>query len=83
MAALDLKSKHNMIANLKKTPLNIPYHGIIDFLSGSSISYALIADPELIRPWLEEFWQTATEAMDINDNPVIHATVEGYDLSII
>ena len=52
MANRPTVNKHNMIANLDKTQLNVDFHGIIDFLTGSSISYALLVNPDIIGPWI-------------------------------
>ena len=48
-------SKHNMVANLDKTGANIDFHSIIDFLTGSTINYSLLVDPDVIGPWIQEF----------------------------
>ena len=45
-----------MIANLEKTQKNVDFHGIIDFLTGSSINYSLLVNPKIIGPWIQEFW---------------------------
>ncbi|GJU49082.1 hypothetical protein Tco_1218637 [Tanacetum coccineum] len=44
----------------------------IDFLTGSSINYSLLVDPDLIGPWLQQFWATASLKV-INDVPHIRA----------
>ncbi|GJT98907.1 uncharacterized mitochondrial protein-like protein [Tanacetum coccineum] len=41
MAVLESCPKHNMVAYLKKTDGNVEFHEIIDFLTRSSIHYAL------------------------------------------
>ncbi|GJW91125.1 hypothetical protein Tco_0168678 [Tanacetum coccineum] len=41
MAALESCPKHNMIAYLEKTNGNVEFHEIIDFITQSSIHYAL------------------------------------------
>ena len=64
MANRPTVNKHNMIANLDKTQLNVDFHGIIDFLTGSSINYALQVNPDITRPWLQEFWATATSGLE-------------------
>ena len=51
MAVRPTISKHNMIANLDKTNENVDFHAIIDFLTGSTINYALLVDPDVIGPW--------------------------------
>ena len=64
MANRSTVNKHNMIANLDKTQLNVDFHGVIDFLTGSSINYALLVNPDIIGPWLQEFWATATSGLE-------------------
>ncbi|GKD05558.1 hypothetical protein Tco_1180532, partial [Tanacetum coccineum] len=41
MAALESCPKHNMITYLEKTDGNTEFHEVIDFLTRSSIFYAL------------------------------------------
>jgi hypothetical protein len=74
-------SKHNMIANLEKTQKNVDFHGIIDFLTGSSISYSILVNPEIIGPWIQEFWATARTDLEEGED-VIHATVVGRHIRI-
>ena len=73
MAIRPTISKHNMIANLDKTNENVDFHAIIDFLTGSTISYSLLVDPDVIGPWVQQFWETAREV----DDSVIQARVVG------
>jgi hypothetical protein len=75
-------TKHNMIANLEKTQKNLDFHGIIDFLTGSSIHYSLLVNLEVIGPWIQEFWATARAALEDGED-VIHATVLGRAIRII
>ena len=81
MANRDLCRKHNMIANLEKTPSNFQFHDIIDFLTGSTINYSLLVNPEIIGPWIQEFWNNA-EKEDEEDENVITATVAGRPIQI-
>jgi hypothetical protein len=76
MATRPTCSKHNMIANLDKTALNVDFHAIIDFLTGSSINYALLVSPDIIGPWIQEFWATAKSSIqdDEDDDSFIQAT---------
>ncbi|GKB78014.1 hypothetical protein Tco_0944909 [Tanacetum coccineum] len=48
-----------MIACVEKTAQNADFYQIIDFLTGCSINYSLLVDPDLIGPWLQQFWATA------------------------
>lgn len=74
-------TKHNMIANLEKTQKNVDFHGIIDFLTGSSISYSLLVNPKIIGPWIQEFWATARSDLEEGED-VIHAIVVGRPIRI-
>ena len=81
MANRTTVSKHNMVANLDKMQLNLDFHAIIDFLTGSSINYALLVNPNIIRPWIQEFWATATSNMQA-DESFIQAMVVGRQIRI-
>ncbi|GJV86815.1 hypothetical protein Tco_1530753 [Tanacetum coccineum] len=71
----------NMIACVEKTAQNADFYQIIDFLTGCSINYSLLVDPDLIGPWLQQFWATATLKV-INDVPHIRAKVAGKKILI-
>ena len=81
MANRDVCRKHNMIANLQKTPSNAQFQSIIDFLIGSSINYSLLVNPDVIGPWIQEFWRTARRIIHDDEN-VITATVAGRSIRI-
>ncbi|GKG05513.1 hypothetical protein Tco_0325599, partial [Tanacetum coccineum] len=49
-----------MIACVEKTAQNADFYQIIDFLTGCSINYSLLVDPDLIGLWLQQFWATAS-----------------------
>ncbi|GKA90184.1 hypothetical protein Tco_0812054 [Tanacetum coccineum] len=70
-----------MIACVAKTAQNADFYQIIDFLSGCSINYSLLVDPDLIGPWLQQFWATASLRV-INDVPHIRAMVAGKKILI-
>ncbi|GJV37405.1 hypothetical protein Tco_1409882 [Tanacetum coccineum] len=70
-----------MIACVAKTAQNADFYQIIDFLTGCSINYSLLVDPDLIGPWLQQFWATATLKV-INDIPHIRAKVAGKKILI-
>ncbi|GJS94886.1 hypothetical protein Tco_0801854 [Tanacetum coccineum] len=74
-------NKHNMIACVEKTAQNADFYQIIDFLTGCSINYSLLVDPDLIGPWLQQFWATASLQV-INDVPHIRAKVAGKKILI-
>ncbi|GJZ22175.1 hypothetical protein Tco_0559214 [Tanacetum coccineum] len=65
-----------MIACVEKTEHNADFHQIIDYLAGCSINYSLLVDPDLIGPWLQQFWATASLRV-INEVPHIRAMVAG------
>ncbi|GKA36829.1 hypothetical protein Tco_0723394 [Tanacetum coccineum] len=48
MANIRTCNKHNMIACVEKTAQNADFYQIIDFLTGCSINYSLLVDPDLI-----------------------------------
>ncbi|GKF77482.1 hypothetical protein Tco_0229952, partial [Tanacetum coccineum] len=70
-----------MIACVEKTDHNADFHQIIDYLAGCSINYSLLVDPDLIGPWLQQFWATASLRV-INEVPHIRATVAGKKVLI-
>ncbi|GJR11414.1 hypothetical protein Tco_0794066 [Tanacetum coccineum] len=70
-----------MIACVEKTAHNADFYQIIDFLTGCSINYSLLVDPDLIGPWLQQFWATASLKV-INDVPHIRAKVAGKKILI-
>ncbi|GJY97866.1 hypothetical protein Tco_0514776 [Tanacetum coccineum] len=70
-----------MIACVEKTAHNADFYQIIDFLTGCSINYSLLVDPDLIGPWLQQFWATASLQV-INDVPHIRAKVAGKKILI-
>ncbi|GJR97640.1 putative ribonuclease H-like domain-containing protein [Tanacetum coccineum] len=58
------------------------FYQIIDFLTGCSINYSLLVDPDLIGPWLQQFWATATLKV-INDVPHIRAKEDENQPTVI
>ncbi|GJY28730.1 hypothetical protein Tco_0404497, partial [Tanacetum coccineum] len=81
MANIRTCNKHNMIACVEKTAHNADFYQIIDYLTGCSINYSLLVDPDLIGPWLQQFWATASLRV-INDVPHIRAMVAGKKILI-
>ena len=75
-------NRHNMIANLEKTELNVDFHDMIDFLTGSSINYAILVNPDIIGPWIQEFWATAEAGWEEMDIWFIKARVAGRAIRI-
>lgn len=81
MANRETCSKHNMIANLDKKLLNVDFHAIIDFLTGSSINYALLVNPDIIGPWIQKFWATAESSLQ-DEESFIQVVVAGRTIRI-
>ncbi|GJZ63356.1 hypothetical protein Tco_0619777 [Tanacetum coccineum] len=63
-----------MVAYLEKTDGNAEFHEIIDFLTRSSIHYALTVSPVVSTTFVEQFWMTA-KSKTINNVRYITATV--------
>ncbi|GJX76606.1 hypothetical protein Tco_0323417 [Tanacetum coccineum] len=80
MANIRTCNKHNMIACVEKTEHNADFHQIVDYLTGCSINYSLLVDPDLIGPWLQQFWATAS-LRSINEVPHIRAMVAGKGIT--
>ncbi|GKB41397.1 hypothetical protein Tco_0886339 [Tanacetum coccineum] len=59
MAGLDFCSKHNMVAYLEKNDGNTEFHQIMDFLTNSSIHFALTVSPIISTSFVEQFWTSA------------------------
>ncbi|GJU08419.1 hypothetical protein Tco_1124849 [Tanacetum coccineum] len=76
MAGLEFCSKHNMVAYLEKTDGNTEFHQIMDFLTRSSIYYALTVSPIVSTSFVEQFWTTA-KSRTVNNTSYIDATVAG------
>ncbi|GJU64187.1 zinc finger, CCHC-type containing protein [Tanacetum coccineum] len=50
--------------------------GEMDFLTASSVHYALTVSPTIYASYIEQFWNTA-HSQTVNDMKQIHATVDG------
>ncbi|GKB92768.1 hypothetical protein Tco_0965040 [Tanacetum coccineum] len=70
-----------MVTYLEKTNGNAEFHEIIDFLTRSSIHYALTVSPVVSTTFVEQFWMTA-KSKTINNVRYITATVAGKPVSI-
>ncbi|GJU03192.1 hypothetical protein Tco_1113530 [Tanacetum coccineum] len=70
-----------MVAYLEKTDRNAEFHEIIEFLTRSSIHYALTVSPIVSTMFVEQFWMTA-KSKTINNVRYITATVAGKPVSI-
>ncbi|GJT47185.1 hypothetical protein Tco_0955900 [Tanacetum coccineum] len=70
--AFDFVDQHNMVACLERTEENAEFHQIVDFLTTSSIHYALTVSPTIYASYIEQFWNTAN-SQTVNDVKQIHA----------
>ncbi|GJR20269.1 hypothetical protein Tco_0968796 [Tanacetum coccineum] len=70
-----------MVASLEKLERNADFHEIVDFLTASSIHYALTVSPTIYASYIEQFWNTA-HSQTVNDVKQIHATVDGKTVVI-
>ncbi|GJS74193.1 hypothetical protein Tco_0707034 [Tanacetum coccineum] len=70
-----------MVACLEKSEGNVDFHEIVDFLTASSVHYALIVSPTIYACYIEQFWNTAYSQI-VNDVKQIHATVDGQTVVI-
>ncbi|GJX93402.1 hypothetical protein Tco_0347988, partial [Tanacetum coccineum] len=70
-----------MVAYLEKTDGNAKFHEIIDFLTRSSIHYALTISHVVSTTFVEQFWMTAKSKI-INNVRYITATIAGKPVSI-
>ncbi|GJT13734.1 hypothetical protein Tco_0860776 [Tanacetum coccineum] len=76
MVDLAFVKQHNMVAYLEKTKENADFHQILDFLTSSSINFALTISPTIYALYIEQFWNTAC-LKTINSEKQIHANVDG------
>ncbi|GJV01803.1 hypothetical protein Tco_1335372 [Tanacetum coccineum] len=81
MADLQFVDQHNMVACLERSDENAEFHQIVDFLTTSSIHYALTVSPTIYASYIEQFWAT-TKSKTVNDVKQIHATVNGKTVVI-
>ncbi|GKA22067.1 hypothetical protein Tco_0708029 [Tanacetum coccineum] len=71
-----------MVAYLEKTDGNTEFHQIMDFLTRSSIYYALTVSPIVSTLFIEQFWITA-KSRTVNNISYIDATVAGKPVTIL
>ncbi|GJY95530.1 hypothetical protein Tco_0511891 [Tanacetum coccineum] len=71
-----------MVAYLEKTDGNTDFHEIIDFLTRSSIHYALTVSPVVSTTFVEQFWMSA-KSKKINNVRYITAKVAGKPVNIL
>ncbi|GJZ86847.1 hypothetical protein Tco_0658457 [Tanacetum coccineum] len=70
-----------MIACLEKSEGNADFHEIVDFLTASTIHYALIVSLTIYASYIEQFWNTVHSQI-VNNVKQIHATVDGKTVVI-
>ncbi|GKE85006.1 hypothetical protein Tco_1558748 [Tanacetum coccineum] len=73
--------QHNMVACLERTEENAEFNQIVDFLTTSSIHYALTLSPTIYASYIEQFWNTVN-SQTVNDVKQIHATFDGKTVVI-
>ncbi|GJT19051.1 hypothetical protein Tco_0877757 [Tanacetum coccineum] len=81
MTGLDFYSKHNMVAYLEKNDGNTEFHEIMDFVTNSSIYFALTVSPIVLTLFVEQFW-TSAKSRTINNISYIDAIVAGKPVTI-
>ncbi|GJT94616.1 uncharacterized mitochondrial protein-like protein [Tanacetum coccineum] len=67
---------------LEKTDGSVEFHEIIDFLTRSSIHYALTVSPVVSTTFFEQFWMSA-KSKTINNVKYINAKVAGKPVTIL
>nr|GEU76108.1 hypothetical protein [Tanacetum cinerariifolium] len=72
---------HNLIAYLAKPTESEGFEQIIDFINGSSVSYALTASPTIRTSCIKQFWTTA-KVKTINDELRIQALIDEKRVNI-
>ncbi|GKB80726.1 hypothetical protein Tco_0947621 [Tanacetum coccineum] len=82
MVVLESCAKHNMVTYLDKTNGNTDFHEIINFLTRSSIHYALTVSPVVSTTFVEQFWMCAKSKI-INNVRYITVKVAGKPVTIL
>ncbi|GJW24318.1 hypothetical protein Tco_0038129, partial [Tanacetum coccineum] len=70
-----------MVAFLERSDKNAEFYQIVDFITTSSILYALTVCPIIYASYIEHFWATAKSKI-VNDVKQIHAKVDGKTVVI-
>ncbi|GKB69554.1 putative ribonuclease H-like domain-containing protein [Tanacetum coccineum] len=65
----------------KKSEGNADFHEILDFLTASTIHYALTVSPTIYASYIKQFWNTAHSQI-VNNVKQIHAIVDGKTVVI-
>ncbi|GKA67121.1 hypothetical protein Tco_0766929 [Tanacetum coccineum] len=83
MAGLDFCSKHNMVAYLEKNDGNTEFHQIMDFLTRSSIHFALTVSLIVSTLFVEQFSDISKSRTTSKHNiSYIYAIVAGKPVII-
>ncbi|GJS14485.1 putative ribonuclease H-like domain-containing protein [Tanacetum coccineum] len=53
---LKFVDQYNMVACLEKSEGNVDFHEIVDFLTASTVHYALTVSPTIYASYIEHFW---------------------------
>nr|GEV41000.1 hypothetical protein [Tanacetum cinerariifolium] len=73
--SLTFTETHNMVAYLSKSNASEGFNQIIDFLTGSSIKYALTMNPNIYVSCIKQFW-TTVPVKQVNDVTRLQALVD-------
>nr|GEW82418.1 hypothetical protein [Tanacetum cinerariifolium] len=82
MTDLQFVDQHNMMACLERIDGNAEFHQIVNFLTSSTIHYALTVSPTIYASYIKQFWATAKSKI-VNDVKQIHAKVNGKTVVIL
>ncbi|GJR84510.1 hypothetical protein Tco_0155295 [Tanacetum coccineum] len=82
MANLRYSDKHNMVAFLKKPTESVGLTEIVDFIKGTSLSYALTHNPTIHDSLVKQFWQTATVRSLANGIQELVASIDNKKYTI-
>ncbi|GJV08288.1 hypothetical protein Tco_1345944 [Tanacetum coccineum] len=74
MATLTFSDTHNMVTFLEKPAESDGIYEIIDFMNANQIHYALIVNPTIYTPCIEQFWAT-TKIKTVNGERQLQALV--------
>ncbi|GJS46367.1 putative ribonuclease H-like domain-containing protein [Tanacetum coccineum] len=78
---LKFVDQHNMVVCLEKSKGNADFHEIVDFLTASSVHYALTISPTIYASYIKQFCNTL-HSQTVNDVKQSHATVDGNTVVI-
>ncbi|GJV60569.1 hypothetical protein Tco_1466669 [Tanacetum coccineum] len=82
MANLKYSDNHNMVAFLKKPNESVGFAKVVDFLTGTSLRYALTHNPTIYVSLVKQFWQTATIRTLANETQQLIASIDSTEYNI-